>query len=135
MKDKIKQNQSAYNINSELIDEALQEINEETMLHAMDTVAPSSRQTDEEAHFQNTEHIKSCFSTLQPSVQQHTLFDFGQEIDCPSLNVSESVIPNKMADNDFYSLLQGFNLQKREFLCHATTNSFFSVRFWGCWGW
>ena len=87
--------------------------------HAMDTVAPNARQSDEDAHSNNTDNATSAFSSLQPSLPQHSHFDFGQEIDCPSLSVTESLIPNKMADDDFYHLLQGFNIQQREFLYHV----------------
>ena len=85
----------------------------------MGTVAPNARQSDKDAHSNNTDNATSAFSSLQPSLPQHSHFDFGQEIDCPSLSVTESLIPNKMADDDFYHLLQGFNIQQREFLYHV----------------
>ena len=33
--------------------------------------------------------------------------------------MTESLIPNKLADDDFHRLLQGFNIQQREFLYHV----------------
>ena len=116
-KDEIKQNRKQYENHSDILDQAVQDIeNEES---AGNIVAPNTQYRDEQ-----DKEIGSKFSELfgcfDPGKdKQHAEYDLINDIGIYPRTNDEELMVKRLKDADFRKLLQSLNVEQKEFFYHV----------------
>ena len=111
VKEEILRNKKHYDKLGEALLAAQEELDEQSILSAVDSVAPSARQSEDDA-FSN----KLDDDTF--GCDKNEKHDFGLEINCSSAQSLDLLLPNRMSTDDFFTSVQKMNSSQRQFLLH-----------------
>jgi len=111
LQEEILQNKTGFDNLGEALLAAQEEIDEQSVLSAVDSVAPSARQTEDDAFINKLD--SDTFGC-----DKNETHDFGLEINCASAQSSDFMIPNRMSSDEFFMYVQKMNSSQRQFVLH-----------------
>ena len=117
VKDEIEQNKKKYEHHTDVLDQAVQDIESE---ESGNIVAPNSQYRDEQ-----DKEIGSKFSELYGCFdlgkdKQHAEYDLINDIGIyPRTNDDEELVVKRLKDTDFRKLVQSLNIEQKEFFYHV----------------
>ena len=117
MKDEIKQNRKQYENHSDILDQAVQDIeNEES---AGNIVAPNTQYRDEQDKEIGSKFSKlfGCFDPEKD--KQHAEYDLINDIGIYPRTHDEELMVKRLKNADFRKLLQSLNVEQKEFFYHV----------------
>ena len=113
IKDEIKQNRKTYENHTELLDQAVQDIERE---ESSNIVAPNSQYRDEQDKEIGSKfgELYGCFDPGKD--KQHVEYDLINDIGIyPRTNDDEELVVKRLKDADFRKLVQSLNIEQKEF--------------------
>ena len=109
VKDEIKQNRKQYENHTDVLDQAVQDIESE---ESGNIVAPNAQYRDEQ------DREIGCFDPGKD--KQHAEYDLINDIGIyPRTNDDEELVVKKLKDADFRKLVQSLNVEQKEFFYHV----------------
>ena len=117
VKDEIEQNRKQYEYHTDVLDQAVQDVESE---ESGNIVAPNAQYRDEQ-----DKEIGSKFSELYGCFdpgkdKQHAEYDLINDIGIyPRTNDDEEVVVKRLKDVDFRKLVQSLNIEQKEFFYHV----------------
>ena len=117
VKDEIKQNRKQYENHTEILDQAVQDIESE---ESGNIVAPNAQYRDEQDRGIGSK-VSELFGCFDPGKdKQHTEYDLINDIGIYSrTNDDEELVVKRLKDADFRKLVQSLNVEQKEFFYHV----------------
>ena len=116
-KDEIKQNRKQYENHSDILDQAVQDIESE---ESGNIVAPNAQYRDEQDREIGSK-LSELFGCFDPGKdKQHADYDLINDIGIyPKTNDDEELVVRRLKDADFRKLVQSLNVEQNEFFYHV----------------
>ena len=116
-KDEIKQNRKQYENHSDILDQAVQDIESE---ESGNIVAPNAQYQDEQDREIGSK-LSELFGCFDPGKdKQHAEYDLINDIGIyPRTNDDEELVVRRLKDADFRKLVQSLNVEQKEFFYHV----------------
>ena len=116
-KDEIKQNRKQYENHSDILDQAVQDIESE---ESGNIVAPNAQYRDEQDREIGSK-LSELFGCFDPGKdKQHAEYDLINDIGIyPRTNVDEELVVRRLKDADFRKLVQSLNVEQKEIFYHV----------------
>ena len=117
VKDPIEENRKQYENHSDVIDQAVQDIESEEFGNV---VAPNAQYRDEQDKDIGSKESE-LFGYFDPGKdKQHTEYDLINDIGIyPRTNDDEELVAKRLKDDDFRKLVQSLNIEQKEFFYHV----------------
>ena len=96
---------------------AVMEVDEETVLEAIDGIAPTSRQAEEDTNAETCDAAEH--SIIFPSKPEHKTYDTGIDMGIGSNVHVEAIINNRLSDEDYHDLAINLNKEQQSFFYHV----------------
>ena len=115
--DEIKQNRKQYENHSDILDQAVQDIESE---ESGNIVAPNAQYRDEQDR-EISSKLSELFGCFDPGKdKQHAEYDLSNDIGIyPRTNDDEELVVKRLKDADFRKLVQSLNVEQKEFFYHV----------------
>ena len=115
--DEIKQNRKQYENHSDILDQAVQDIESE---ESGNIVAPNAQYRDEQDREIGSK-LSELFGCFDPGKdKQHAEYDLINDIGIyPRTNDDEELVVKRLKDADFRKLVQSLNVEQKEFFYHV----------------
>ena len=117
VKDEIKQNRKQYENHTDVLDQAVQDIESEK---SGNIVAPNAQYRDEQDR-EISSKLSELFGCFDPGKdKQHAEYDLINDIGIyPRTNDDEELVVKRLKDADFRKLVQSLNVEQKEFFYHV----------------
>ena len=117
VKDEIKQNRKQYENHTDVLDQAVQDIESE---ESGNIVAPNAQYRDEQDREIGSK-LSELFGCFDPGKdKQHAEYDLINDIGIyPRTNDDEELVVKRLKDADFRKLVQSLNVEQKEFFYHV----------------